>query len=422
MLQRLLLTLVALLLVFTTVQAQRNALERIIRQHQDEFGAWAQDPAQYEIQVLYTQIDRDANNQPQFTTYRYGVDPNRYFYPASSVKMPAAFLALEKLNQLGIVGLDKHTAVQFGAGTSPQTAAITDPSATNLLPSIGHYVRKIFLVSDNDAFNRLYEFLGQRYLNQQLHAKGYTDSRIIHRLSVSGFDTLGNRYTNPFRFYEENQPVYQQGEVYSQFYDDLGLSQQVRGVAFMDNEGEIIDEPFDFRYKNYCSLQDLHDMLQAVIFPNAVSEQARFQLTDDDYEWLYRAMGQFPRESTSPAYDEPDNYVKFWIYGEDDSINIPPNIRILNKVGWAYGFLTDAAYIVDWENGVEFFLIGTIHVNANQTYNDGVYEYETIGLPFFDELGQAIYDYELDRRRRHPADLNRWQQLFRSQDEEGSNK
>ena len=33
---------------------------------------------------------------------------------------------------------------------------------------------------------------------------------------------------------------------------------------------------------------------------------------------------------------------------------VPRRLRIFNKVGDAFGFLTDAAYVVDLENGVEF--------------------------------------------------------------------
>lgn len=408
----------ALLCLFTgSLTAQRNVLEKIIRGQQQQFGDWAKDPNSYEVQVLYTQIDRDATGRPSFTTYRFGADPNRYFYPASTVKMPVAFLAMEKLNELGIAGLDKYSAMHNYAGRAPQTAALADSSAASGEASVAHYARKIFLTSDNDAYNRLYEFLGQAYLNKQLQAKGYTTSRIIHRLSVSGFDTLGNRYTNPVSFFGDTGLQYHQGQVYSAFYDDFGLSNQERGAAYIDEEDKIIPKPFDFSYKNYLSVQDLHDILKAVIFPASVNESARFNLSSSDYQWLYRAMAQFPRESDYPSYDEPDNYVKFWLYGDedDDDFRIPENIRILNKVGWAYGFLTDAAYIVDLEAGVEFFLVGTIHTNANQTYNDGIYEYEEKALPFFGELGRAVYEYELSRRKKYAPDLS-WLQALLQED------
>lgn len=384
------------------VHAQRNVLEKIIADDRSSFSAWAQQPEQYDIQVLYTQIDRDAKGTPRFTTHRFGTDPNRYFYPASTVKMPIAFLALEKLNELAIQGLDKDSPMFHFAATPPQTAALADETSPNHLPSVANYIRKIFLVSDNDAYNRLYEFLGQAHINDKLHGKGFTDTRIIHRLSVSGYDTLGNQLTNPVAFANDRGICYQQGEVRSRFYDDLGLSGQLKGVAYIDGEDKKVDAPFDFRYKNYVSLQDLHDMLKAVFFPAAVSPRERFNLTPDDYAFLREAMGQRPQESDFPSYDEPDNYVKFWMYGDvqDSTFQIPKNVRIYNKVGWAYGTLTDAAYIVDVDAGIEFFLVGTIHVNANQTFNDGVYEYEDIGMPFFGELGRAVYEWERKRKRR----------------------
>jgi hypothetical protein len=53
----------------------------------------------YEIQIRYTQIDRDQNNQPKFTTLSWNEHDN-YFYPASSVKLPVAFAALQKFGEV----------------------------------------------------------------------------------------------------------------------------------------------------------------------------------------------------------------------------------------------------------------------------------------------------------------------------------
>ena len=83
-------------------------------------------------------------------------------------------MALEKLNQLNIRNLDHNTPMKNGAVTPPQTPVVVDTSAANFLPSVGHYIRKIFLTSDNDAYNRLYEFLGQeifqrRPMGKRLH-------------------------------------------------------------------------------------------------------------------------------------------------------------------------------------------------------------------------------------------------------------
>jgi hypothetical protein len=141
------------------------------------------------------------------------------------------------------------------------------------------------------------------------------------------------------------------------------------------------------------------------LFPESVPESQRFNLTEADYQFLYRVMSTKPKESKYPDYsDLEDNYVKFFMAND----SIPDHIRVFNKVGWAYGFLTDASYIIDLEKGVEYFLCAAIHVNENQTYNDGVYEYESIGLPFFGKIGELIHEYEVEREREFRPDLKRF--------------
>lgn len=401
--------LILALAVASLATAQDNVLQELLDNSTDSLlQEVLRRPEQFQLQAIYTQVDRDAENQPHFTSFRYNADSNLYFYPASTVKLPAALLALEKLNELNILGLDKYSNMQTEAARPPQTAITQDTSSQDGLPSIAHYIKKIFLVSDNDAYNRLYEFLGQEYFNRKLHEKGFSRLRIIHRLSVSGYDVEGNRYTNPVSFYDEDSLLYHQGEVYSAFYPRLELREQVRGVAFMDDEGKIVPEPFDFRYKNFVSLQDLHDILKAVMFPEALPAEKRFNLTKEDYRFLWKYMSMLPRESDFPAYPEYkewDSFVKFFLFG-DSKAPIPGHIRIFNKVGDAYGFLTDVAYVVDFKNKVEFLLAANIHVNKNQTYNDGLYEYDEIGLPVLARLGRMVYEYELQRPRAYAPDLS----------------
>ena len=161
------------LFYFNFGHTQTDPLADLLRQNAAYFDTLLNQPNKYQIQIVYTQVNRDANNFPRFKSYTYGLAENRYFYPASTVKMPTAFLALEKLNRLRIQGLNKNTPMYSEAGQAPQTAVSSDTSAQNGVPSIAHYIKKIFLVSDNDAYNRLYEFIGQAQFNKRLHEKGY---------------------------------------------------------------------------------------------------------------------------------------------------------------------------------------------------------------------------------------------------------
>ena len=138
-------------------------------------------PDSFRYQLIYTQIDRDADNTPHFKNYYLEVDEDKYFNPASTVKLPIALLALEKLHELNMPRLTGNTTMLTDSAWRGQEKVYTDSTAENGLPSIYHYIKRVFLISDNDAYNRLYEFVGQQRIHERLWAMGYKDVRIVRR-------------------------------------------------------------------------------------------------------------------------------------------------------------------------------------------------------------------------------------------------
>lgn len=359
----------------------------------------------FNLQIIYTKIDRDANNKPTFTDYTFNENPHHYFYPASTVKLPASLLALEKLNEMKIAGVNKYTAMITDSNYKSQDIVLNNTRDEEGRPNVAKYIKEIFLVSDNDAFNRLYDFLGQEYFNRQLHRKGYKTADIRHRLNISLTEDQ-NRHTNSVSFYDTagnllyNQPARFNTRAFTKRENKAGKG------FYRDNV--LINEPFDFSGKNKIALHDLHDMLRTVIFPKSMPEKQRFNLTNQDYRFLYKYMSAKPRESRYPFYDSSlyyDAYCKFLMFGSEKGA-MPENIRIFNKVGDAYGFLIDVAYIVDLENNIEFMLSAEILCNTDGIFNDDKYDYDTIGFPFMKNLGQLIYNYEKRRLRKHAPDLS----------------
>ncbi len=389
--------------------ASENLLIRLLRARPGVLTAVLADAGKYRLQVLYTQIDRDRNNKPQFTSYGLYVNTDSYFYPASSVKLPAAALALEKLNNLNIPGLDKYTALRVDSAFSNQTIVLTDSSSASNLPSIAHYIRKILLASDNDAYNRLFEFLGQKYLNKSLWQKGYSRTKIIRRLSVAATPEQ-NRATNPFTFYDRATTFYTQPSVQNTDIYKVEIPGVKQGVAYMQN-GQLVKRPIDFTYSNYFPVHEQQAVLKAILFPESVAEAMRFNLTQDDYRFLYTYMSMLPRESTWPAYGDtaqyPDSHGKYVMFAGSKK-RIPDHIRVFNKIGAAYGYLIDNAYVVDFDKRIEFLLTAVLQVNENRIYNDDTYEYDEIGLPFLAALGQAIYEHEIRRERKYAPELGRF--------------
>ncbi len=121
-------------------------------------------------------------------------------------------------------------------------------------------------------------------------------------------------------------------------------------------------------------------------------------------------MSTLPRQSGIKSLEQvPDNYVKNILFGaEPNNFIIPDHVKVFNKPGWAYGFMTDVAYIADQQSGIEFLLAVQILVNENDIFNDGQYQYEQTGALFMGKLGEAIYAYEQSRPRDHRPDLSKF--------------
>ncbi|MBK7883256.1 MAG: serine hydrolase [Chitinophagaceae bacterium] len=377
-------------------------LENILKQHPALFNEILAKKDTWNVQIIYTQVNRDASNNVSLSDYYFNVNDTKYFYPASTVKLPVALLALQRLNELKI---DKNTTMITEAAHSSQAAVYNDPTQAFGKPGIAHYIKKILMVSDNDAYNRLYEFLGQDYINNELHKKGYRDAQILHRLDIV-LTEEENRYTNPVKFINDNgqvvydQPLQKSKNTYPGRKDFLG-----KGYY---SGGKLIDQPMDFSKKNRLSLESLHRIVKGLVFPAKVPAGQRFNITDNDRQFVLKYMSQFPAESLYPAYDSTnywDAYCKFLLYGSEKK-KLSESVRIFNKVGDAYGHLIDAAYIVDFDKKIEFFLSAVIYCNSDGILNDDQYDYETIGLPFMKNLGKVIYDYEVKRERKVKPDLS----------------
>ncbi|WPV01855.1 serine hydrolase [Mucilaginibacter sp. cycad4] len=385
-------------------------LKGLLYSHPELFSGILNHPAQNEIQIMYTRIDRDKDNVPHFTSYSYRLNARHYFYPASTVKLPTAIFAIEKLNELKIKGLSRKSVMITDSAFAGQTKVKIDTSSSTGLPSIENYIKKILLVSDNDAYNRLYEFVGRAEVNQKLKKYHLNNTRIVGRLAI-GDAGESTRHTNPIDFYDDGRLVYHKPALYDVLNYPMHLENMLQGKAYLDSSDRLVNKPLDFSEKNVYPLADQQMVLKRLLFPETFPKTQRFNLKQDDYRFVYRYMSTFPTENTKPTYNRPEYfpaYCKFLFYGGDSTAIINPDIRIFNKVGDSYGYDIDNAYIVDFKNKVEFMLSAVVQSNEDGILNDNKYEYATVCLPFLKNLGRVIYQYELNRPKKHLPDLTKF--------------
>jgi hypothetical protein len=362
---------------------------------------------QYELQIIYTQINRDAQNRPTFIPHTYHLNPQQYFNPASLVKLPVVALSLEKLNDLNKPGVTRRTIMATSTAYRCQTPVpFAAPADSDRTATVGNYIKRMLLVSDNLAYNRLYEFLGQRPLNERLQKLGYPNARITRRFAPC--DTAANRHTNPISFHTpQGDTLYKQPAQYNPIAYRSPLGRVLKGRAHQVGT-RIIREPYDFTTANHLPLPDITSLLQSILFPESVPAAQRLHLTPTDYAFLRRYLHATPHESGFHLYTPAryfDAYKKYLYYGRNPEIPYQSTLHIYNIVGMSHGFLADIAYFADSLHQTEFFLSAVLYINQDGIINDGAYEYDSIGQPFLAQLGRQIQQYESQHPHQYRPNL-----------------
>lgn len=365
-------------------------LDRVLGPLAERHPAVLADPAGRRFQLLIgVPVERDGATVLERHGFRVDAE---YFYPASSIKTAAAVAALELLEELQDRGVpaDETTPLVFHPLFEDEVLEDRDPS--NLdggTITVGHELRKLFLVSDNRAFNRLFELAGRRAVNEALWRAGLASARVRHRLDEPRsaednrrsprVDLLlpgGGVFTLEERRDEELPPN-----------DQPGLA---AGRAHL-RDGVRIEEPFDFTFKNRISLADLQDLGVLLLRPDLLPDRPRFRIAEPRLALLRRAMAELPRESANPVYpasEFPDHFTKFLLPGLRRAVP-PVRLRVAGKTGRAYGFTVENSHAVDTATGRSFFLTAVLYTNPNQTLNDDEYAYEELADSFFADLGEA---------------------------------
>jgi hypothetical protein len=349
----------------------------------------------YKLQLIYSQVNRDSQNTPKLYTQYYRYKPNELFYLASLVKMPCAALALEKIRSLKIKGLERYTL--FKPQSNYRCYGNIRYLRYEKAESMSQLIRRLFVLSDNNAYNLLFEFLGQEYIHTRFLQMGYDSARVIQKFTAC--TPTACRTTGPIKFYNNGKVFYTTPKTTYNKVLQNPLQNTVLGTRHIEGN-HIKNYGLDCRFSNYISLGSMHNFLIAINLPSALPSHQRFKLAASDYEFLRTSMSMYPRELSATLYPYskyPDSHMKYFLLGNSTE-KLDSNIKIFNKVGMYYGYMSDCAYIVDNKRGLEFFVSAVLYCNENGIINGGKYEYEQIGYPFFKRVGEILLNYEAKRR------------------------
>ncbi|HWS27482.1 MAG TPA: serine hydrolase [Xanthomonadales bacterium] len=347
-------------------------------------------PDEFELQVLWTRCERaDADAWRVAGEHSLGVQQKRWFAAASFVKLPLAALLLEQLCARGLI--DQIGALRVTVDAGPACAPL--PASTKNGWPMLRLLRAMCVVSDNLAYNALYELLGSDAIHRRLAELGYADCRVAARLGCGGamrpgklaarvVDAAGKLVWDSPRNATEQPQLFPFGSA-------------LKGRAWAEG-GKQIAGPHDFSDSNFMPLPDVHRMMLELASGQALGDRPAFALCPKARALLAQIMALTPRACPDPVY-VPDQFANDhakWLIPLDGDGHLPAGLSIASKNAQSYGYIGDSAFIVDQSRDLAFGLSAMVFVDRDGVLNDGDYAYADIGRPFLRELGAAVWAYE----------------------------
>ncbi len=347
----------------------------------------------YRAQVLLASIEGNAKGRLVLARRGFRVDAE-YFYPASSIKFLAAIAALEDLNERRAKDprLTEDTALVFHPLFAGEAIEEKDPTHLDGgAITLRHEIRKLFLVSDNPAFNRLYEFVGQDGLAKSLDRAGFQSARLLHRLSESRSEDENRRAPRIDFVLSERERVTIPERTSKLKFADLRANGVRVGQAVLEGT-KTVDGPMSFARKNAISLLELQASLARLVEPELALDGLPWAITPAQRDMLLAAAAEYPADSRDPHYpraEYPDSWGKYLLPGLE-KVAPKASWRIVNKIGRAYGFSVENAWVFHVPSQKGLFVTATIYTNADGVLNDGKYEYEEVADPFLAAVGEIV--------------------------------
>lgn len=337
----------------------------------------------YRVQIRYALVE-DTGAHRLLEVGSFG--DSTYFYPASTVKLPVALLTLEKLKRERLT-LDDYLV--FTSDAPCGNNRFVENSRKEIL-TFRRMLSEMMVVSDNDHYSALFHFLGTDAIHRRLEELGYTGARIYK--AFNGCEWQCHYVSAPCRVVRNGKEVFCQAPLTG---DTTFLSKQFcydpKKLLGSKHEAyrEIVEGPFDFNYSLELPLDELHRMMMSFCLGSDPQSGTSWDIREEDAAFLKQSMIAAPRTLENPKYHDtnryPDNLYKYLLVGEGPV----PGVVSMSKIGLSYGFTTETAYLRT-KQGVGAFVSVSMYTNANDTVNDGIYEYETLARPFLSRLARIL--------------------------------
>ncbi|MCC6526118.1 MAG: serine hydrolase [Polyangiaceae bacterium] len=371
-------------------------VERALRASDPRFAEWLARAHELRLQILVTVVEPGAAT---WVTHGYRADAE-YFYPASAVKVFLAVAALRALDERAGRPIAPGTRIRRCRSKRPgceppdpdvddedskkgegESKPGDDPDAPKKHKKlyVGEELAKLLTFSDNESYNRFWDVVGHRELNERMAALGFPAVRFHHRM-----DTPAERSKQTLRVLLS--PPRGKGFEVRARDSDLVLAPTPApelsiGTAYLDGRRRV-DAPMSFAAKNYAPLADLQRIERALLFPER-PDSAPLGLDPSEHKLLVDAMtAHLPGSARMNDHHPLAPGVLEVVPAE--------RVRYVGKAGRAYGFLLDNAFVEDRTSHRGFFVTATVYANPDGVMNDDDYAYDELARPILKAVGAAI--------------------------------
>jgi hypothetical protein len=340
-------------------------------------------PAAWQPQVLLTRCRREGGQWRALPTQSFGLRPRQWFAAASWVKLPLAGLLLEELDRRGLDLAAGALRLEVDGTAACAPLPATQPGGWPL----AGLLQAMLVVSDNLAYNALFELLGSDAIHARLRELGFPNIRMATRLGCPQPRSPGKlaaRLRDARGAVVWESPA-QPRETFQRFpHGNAGA-----GRAWAE-AGRVIPGAHDFSDSNFIPLADVHHM--TLEFGGGVG--LLFELSAPPRRWLADTLSLVPRQAAGLSAEQralPDEHSK-WLLPLEAGGHFPPQLRIHSKNAQSYGWIGDSAFIADERAGRACALTIVLFVDRDGVLNDGVYDYAGTGRPFLREVGGALWN------------------------------
>jgi len=358
-------------------------LEKTLRAADARWAGWLKEAEALRLQILVTVVEPGAAAWP---SHELRVDAE-YFYPASAVKTLLAVASLRVLSERVGGPIDLLTRIMRCRDDRPgceppvedEDAELTDDGKKKHKKlRVGEEITKMLSYSDNDSYNRLYDAIGHRELNEEI-AKLGLGARFHHRMNAPA---ERSRFTPRVTLLPPGKRAFEAaGRTSNLEPAPTPASGLAVGTAYKDHKG-LVEEPLSFAKKNYVSLRELHRVHLSLLSPDR-PEAVKLGLDEAQRSHITRAMTLNLAAVARAAEHGPLS---------PGVLEVLPakRIRYVAKSGRAYGFHLENAFIEDTETGRGFFVTAVVYSNPDGVMNDDDYGYDETTRPLLASLGAAL--------------------------------